>query len=271
MTALLDLDNLHAVLFLGLIGVAILGAVWIAFAIHRRNGTLRNELLHLEEKIRQRAVAAQHDSLTGLLNRRTLARHFKASAGFATRAGHSIVVCYIDLDGFKRVNTRHGIHIGDQVLVRLANRLRRSLRSGDVIARISGDQFVVLLDGVVDPDDCTRAVGKMLREASRSFCFEADRRRVTISASIGMSIFPTHGTELPALFACAWQALVEARRGGPGRFALYTRKTAAAALAARAASALDEASMLALPDAPYIDLHDASSTGGGTMSTERAA
>lgn len=109
MTALFDSQGVQGVLFLALIAAAAsliaVAAVGLALAAYRRHDALKEEVRQIAKKARTQAEAAQHDALTGLMNRRLLQRRFKAEAELADKSGGNIVVCYLDLDGFKSVMT----------------------------------------------------------------------------------------------------------------------------------------------------------------------
>jgi PAS domain S-box-containing protein len=126
------------------------GRVYGAFAFikdvsHQRELERRNA--ELQSKLKEMAF---HDSLTGLANRSLLEEHIDRAIARARRSGELLAVHYIDLDGFKPVNDQYGHAAGDEVLCEVARRFNRCVRDGDVVARVGGDEFVVLQSGVAD-------------------------------------------------------------------------------------------------------------------------
>ena len=225
MTALFDPEGFQGILLFALIAAAAsliaVAAVGLALAAYRRHDALKEEVRQIAKKARTQAEAAQHDALTGLMNRRLLQRRFKAEAELADQNGESIVVCYLDLDGFKSVNDQYGHDAGDELLIRLTRRLRRCLRSTDSIARVGGDEFVILLNGIRGPEDCTRAARKMIHAAGQPLHLRASNVRVQVGASIGLSLYPSHARELDALLRYADHALYRAKRNGKGHYVVH--------------------------------------------------
>jgi diguanylate cyclase (GGDEF)-like protein/PAS domain S-box-containing protein len=130
---------------------------------------------------------AYHDALTGLPNRSLLADRLRQDIARTLRRANVLAVCFLDLDGFKPINDRFGHQVGDQVLREVAARLARNLRNGDTVARVGGDEFVVLLSELACPEEAEHAVGRLLdnlAEPIRVSCGE-----VGISASVGIA-FP---------------------------------------------------------------------------------
>ena len=118
-----------------------------------------------DELTRQLAHSATHDVLTDLANRSLLESQLSGSLARALRDDHQVGLCFIDLDGFKVVNDTFGHHVGDELLVESAERLRQSIRGGDLAARIGGDEFVVMIDPVAGVEDAMAAAIR-IRDAS---------------------------------------------------------------------------------------------------------
>jgi diguanylate cyclase (GGDEF)-like protein/PAS domain S-box-containing protein len=163
----------------------------------------------LEEKLSYQVL---HDSLTGLPNRELFMDHLEKALARLERREEPIAVLFVDLDNFKDVNDSLGHEAGDQLLVALAERLKRCIRPEDTVARLAGDEFVVLLEGVADPDDATRA-GERITEAS-SAPFYLEGQEVFVSVSIGIATTTNASDEPKDLLRNADLALYEAKGKG---------------------------------------------------------
>ncbi|UVL15436.1 diguanylate cyclase [Pseudomonas atacamensis] len=153
---------------------------------------------------------AQYDQLTQLPNRELLRDRLRAALADA-RTGHGrIALLYVDLDRFKQVNDTHGHAVGDMLLQTVANRLKGCVRETDTVARIGGDEFVVLLHSVHtagDPDSVAGKIRQVLAQPMR-----LDGHDLRIESSIGVARFPEHGEEEQQLFRHADQAMYAAKR-----------------------------------------------------------
>ncbi|MGN6390481.1 MAG: diguanylate cyclase [Burkholderiaceae bacterium] len=207
-----------AALALPILLTAIGAAAW---CMARRQRDLKRRLAQLEQSVRSGYDRARHDPLTGLMNRSLLAARFRASVPDARRAPHGIVVCYLDLDGFKQINDEHGHAAGDEVLMRISRRIRRCVRATDAVARLGGDEFAILLHGVADPRECLRTVQRLIRAVGAPMRLRRTDAQVRVGASVGIAIFPAHADGLIELLACADRAMYQAKRSGKGRWALY--------------------------------------------------
>ena len=162
---------------------------------------------------------ANNDVLTGLPNRRLLEDRMVQALKEASRAHQMVAVLFLDLDFFKVVNDSHGHLIGDQLLKQTAKRLTALLRAEDTVARIGGDEFVVLLPQVEDEAQVKVTVEKILAELSVPFKI-ADTV-LQISASIGVALYPTHEENADNLIKCADRAVYSAKRKGRNCYAIY--------------------------------------------------
>ena len=127
----------------------------------------------------------------------------------------------MDLDGFKQVNDLHGHAAGDAFLQEVARRLRRSLRASDVVARIGGDEFFVVLEQMQDAPAVERVVSKLAAEVLRPYeLFGGAKARV--SASLGVSIFPDDAGDAATLMAHADKAMYAAKRAGKNAFCIFS-------------------------------------------------
>ena len=169
------------------------------------------------------------DPLTGLLNRQGLHRRFDELAEQARLSGAPISLLVCDVDHFKLINDSHGHAVGDAVLRALAYQLRKQLRSFELIYRIGGEEFLVLLPGTTLDD--ASALGERLCESTRQFHCE----HVSVTLSVGASTHSGVGADFESLFAAADEALYSAKVNGRDRVAcsgpsqLVTRPLAAPA------------------------------------------
>jgi diguanylate cyclase (GGDEF)-like protein/PAS domain S-box-containing protein len=163
-----------------------------------------------EERERARAYAEQveqlayTDPLTGLLNRRRLQEVLVPTLAAAEASGTGVAVLYLDLDGFKGVNDALGHQAGDELLREVAARLRRRLRRGDVVARVGGDEFLVVLPGL-DEDAALGEGERVARELAAALGEPVltSRGPVTVPASVGVSASPRQGRDFDALLHAA--------------------------------------------------------------------
>jgi diguanylate cyclase (GGDEF)-like protein len=166
---------------------------------------------------------AQHDSLTGLANRRLLLTRTSVSLRELARRPGVLALVFIDLDGFKVINDTHGHGVGDHVLVEVARRLRSIVRDHDTIARLGGDEFVILVDRPVQTDAVIALVGRVERVIAPPI--EFGDVAVQVSASVGHTLCTEHHERPEDLLSRADQAMyrVKRARGGPPVVALPDR------------------------------------------------
>jgi diguanylate cyclase (GGDEF)-like protein/PAS domain S-box-containing protein len=156
-----------------------------------------SDLKRLQDKLQH---VAGHDPLTGLANRSLFIEHLTHSLAEAARKGWMLVVAYIDLDDFKRINDTLGHQAGDQVLKRVAMDLKKTMRQEDIIARFGGDEFVGLFH-VSSHADAEALKKKILDQIGTEIV--CDTFQINIQLSIGMSVYPTDSTVVDTLFKIA--------------------------------------------------------------------
>jgi diguanylate cyclase (GGDEF)-like protein/PAS domain S-box-containing protein len=163
---------------------------------------------------------AHHDPLTDLPNRVLLGDRLTQALQLAVREHTRLAVMYMDLDGFKRVNDEHGHEAGDVVLQTLARRIQRSIRASDTLARIGGDEFVVLLQDVHDEQAALQLAEKFNAEVRRPIPLP-DGGEGHVSLSIGIAVYPQHGTSADELSERADQAMYQVKKGGKNAARVY--------------------------------------------------
>jgi diguanylate cyclase (GGDEF)-like protein/PAS domain S-box-containing protein len=170
-----------------------------------------------EERIR---YLAQHDALTGLPNRFTLAVHLEHALARAERSKDKIGVMFIDLDNFKTINDTLGHHIGDLLLCEVARRISSAVRKSDIVARIGGDEFVVVLEAAPRlPVDAGTVAQKILERVSEPI--RVDGNDLHTTPSIGIGIFPDDGADIETLMKNADVAMYHAKGAGRNNFQFY--------------------------------------------------
>ncbi len=174
-----------------------------------------NLQLAAKEHQRQLEKTAYYDALTGLPNRTQLAERMRQGIEQAQRTACWMAVCYLDLDAFKTVNETFGQEVGDQLLVKVGECLRARLCGGDTVARTGGDEFTLLLMGAKSIEELERFIHDLQANLSEPFCLDA--ATVTLSACIGITIYPQDNADPDTLLRHADQAMVLAKQSGRGR------------------------------------------------------
>lgn len=163
----------------------------------------------LEESL---LAQAMQDSLTGLPNRRLFQQRIGEAISTAERNGHRVGLLFLDLDDFKSVNDSLGHDAGDALLREMARRLRGSLREGDLLARMGGDEFAVVLSHVHEVEDAAHVAGKLLEVVMEPM--QVDAHRLTVGASIGVTVYPNDGKCADDLLRHADLAMYRAKSDG---------------------------------------------------------
>ena len=163
---------------------------------------------------------ASHDPLTGLSNRTMFNDRLHQALAQAARFERSLALLFIDLDGFQDVNDTHGHTVGDVLLAELANRLRASLREGDVIGRMGGDEFVVLIEEFTEAGQVAEVAKKLLDTVARPFTLQG--RDCQVTASLGISIYPDDGKDADTLIKNADMAMYLVKQQGKSSYRFYS-------------------------------------------------
>jgi len=158
---------------------------------------------------------AQHDALTELPNRLLFDEVAEHDLAFAARRGQTVALLAVDLDGFKSVNDTHGHAAGDAVLKTVAQRIQEVIRASDIVARIGGDEFIIMLTDV-NQESALETAERSIALLSMPY---ADCL-VSVSASVGVALYPECGDTLKTLTSAADQAMYPAKHSGKQRVLL---------------------------------------------------
>ena len=167
-------------------------------------------------------IAAKHDALTGLPNRSFFLDRLEQDLIRAKRDGHVGAVMFLDLDHFKSINDTLGHHIGDLLLKEVATRLSDSVRMSDTVARMSGDEFTIVLPMIKKIDDAGLVAETIINNIIKPYKLEDNQ--LTVTCSVGVSVFPHDGTNVEELLHAADQAMYTAKTSGRNTFKFYSRK-----------------------------------------------
>jgi diguanylate cyclase (GGDEF)-like protein/PAS domain S-box-containing protein len=162
---------------------------------------------------------AHFDPLTGVPNRSLLSDRMRQAVAQSQRSGDMMAVCYLDLDGFKPINDSFGHAAGDRVLVEIAKRLQDCLRGSDTVARMGGDEFVLLLQGIERSDECQTALTRILDAIAQPM--QVGDREFALSASLGAALYPKDDVDTDTLLRHADQAMYIAKQSGRNRFHFF--------------------------------------------------
>ncbi|MGZ6912104.1 MAG: putative bifunctional diguanylate cyclase/phosphodiesterase [Acidimicrobiia bacterium] len=166
-----------------------------------------------------RRFAATHDVLTGLLNRAEFEREVGVARRIAEMRGEGFAILLIDLDAFKHVNDELGHDVGDALLQEVARALEDNRRPVDTVARLAGDEFAVLIRTVAHPDEARLVAERMHAALRRPHSLEGFP--ISVTASVGVAVFPEHGTDLDALVRHADLAMYSAKRAAGDDVRVY--------------------------------------------------
>lgn len=209
-------------------------------AVEKAYAFNRNELLMLErtlelnseelneanQKLKEQNDAisemATRDALTGLANRLLCHERVEHALSYARRYDTQFSLLFIDLDRFKRINDTLGHHVGDALLIEVSNRLRKNVRDSDLVSRLGGDEFTVLLENIPDVERAQSIADKLLHCLSEPYFIEGRELRVT--ASIGAGLYPTDGDSVVDIFKNADTAMYHVKENGRNNVQVYNAR-----------------------------------------------
>jgi len=163
---------------------------------------------------------AHHDQLTGLPNRLYLAAHLPGAIEDAKRTGSMLAVLFLDLDRFKHINDSRGHETGDKLLKAVAQRIRATMRNEDVVVRMGGDEFIVVLKTLASTDQVNEAASRITEAMSAPVI--VDGRPLVTTASIGVSLYPRDGSDMGELLRHSDTAMYQAKDRGRNNFQLFS-------------------------------------------------
>jgi len=164
---------------------------------------------------------ATHDALTGLPNRTLLKDRLDVAFSHAKRSGNKVALLFIDLDDFKKVNDSLGHAHGDNLLRECAKRLKNILREEDTIARMGGDEFLIMMENVHSTEEVVHLSHRITQKMSESFSIGGDD--IVVTSSVGIALHPQDGKDPDTLIRNADMAMYRAKQSGKNSFQLFTR------------------------------------------------
>ena len=189
-------------------------------AFNDMSSKLQDEVLQREETEKQLRQLALYDALTQLPNRTLILDRLSNLIEKAKRTPTRVAVMFVDLDDFKKVNDTLGHEAGDELLVESAKRFTEVIRPVDSVGRLGGDEFILLLDAMPNATDADRVAEEILEIFKRPFSI--DGRELTLSASIGISIFPEDGENQTELLQKADSAMYHSKEKGRNTYSYFT-------------------------------------------------
>jgi diguanylate cyclase (GGDEF)-like protein/PAS domain S-box-containing protein len=186
-----------------------------------RDITVRRRVeAQLLEKQQHLDHLAHHDQLTGLPNRLFLAAHLPGAIEDARRSGNMLAVLFLDLDRFKHINDSRGHETGDKLLKAVALRIRRTTRADDIVVRMGGDEFIVVLKTVATAQEINETASRISDALAAPVLI--DGRPLVTTASIGVSLFPRDGATMGELLRQSDTAMYQAKDRGRNNFQLFS-------------------------------------------------
>lgn len=192
----------------------------LAMVLWRTRGLIKMEEAVMQGRADALQKVAHHDSLTGLPNRYLLLDRLGQAIASSNRNQKYFALCFIDLDGFKPVNDSYGHDAGDYVLKEVGKRLTTCVRENDTVARIGGDEFIVILVDVDAREDFHATLDRILEIIKKPIAL-SEGIEITISLSMGVTVFPDDSSIPDDLLNHADEAMYAAKKKGPGQYSFY--------------------------------------------------
>jgi len=209
----MDRDNLMSVVLLGTLFVLIAALIFSGAQktklLKKIVGRTNDKLLHF----------ATHDVLTGLPNRALLAERIQHAIHVSKRSGLSFAVLFMDLDGFKAINDSLGHAVGDGLLIAVGQRIRACIRGEDMVSRIGGDEFVVVMSNLASPEVVENLSENILSVLRQDF--RVDEATLRVTSSIGIAVYPNSGETVDVLMKNADAAMYEAKQNGRNTYRFF--------------------------------------------------
>jgi diguanylate cyclase (GGDEF)-like protein/PAS domain S-box-containing protein len=177
------------------------------------------DITHSKQQQEKLVQMAHYDVLTQLPNRTLLADRYIQATAHCKRNKTLLAFCFLDLDNFKPVNDRYGHDAGDQLLIEVAKRFLTAIREEDTVSRQGGDEFALLLGDIKSAAHCEQLLERILHSIAEPYII--DQQSVSISASIGVSLYPQDGTDLDTLMRHADQAMYLAKLNGRNQYSFF--------------------------------------------------
>ncbi len=196
-------------------------------SIRNANGEIENyigifsDITEHKKQQEQLHHMANYDPLTNLPNRHLYMTLAQQMLGFAKRKGSKAVIAFLDLDGFKLINDNYGHEMGDRILKKVAERLEEQLRQSDTVARMGGDEFVILLSDVIEQMDVQPLLERILKSLKEPFT--VNNISMTIGASIGVAFYPDDNEDIDMLIRYADMAMYRSKEMGRNRITYFNR------------------------------------------------
>lgn len=217
------LNGIHLQLLL-IVGLsALIMLVVLGFSLRNTYSKIKSKQAYIEDMNDSLLSAAFYDPLTKLPNRPLLRDRLQQALSLSARSHHFVAVCYIDLDGFKEINDQFGHDAGDLVLIEIAKRLNLAVRQHDTVARIGGDEFVLVINDLSNPLDSTAILDRLLIDLTQPI--DIGHHMVSIGASMGVSVSHQHGNNPSALITLADKAMYTAKNNGKNQWCFYAVST----------------------------------------------
>jgi len=203
----------HALMMLGIVAVGALASIFWILMLRQRVEQQTQVIRNSQEQLRH---SAQHDPLTDLPNRTLLHDRMEMELARAERSESILGLLMVDLDDFKQINDQLGHGVGDEVLREVATRLVRAVRKTDTVARIGGDEFILLLTNLNHPGEIEMIAAKIVSAISMPFL--TGGREIPLSGSVGACTYPDGGTDAERLLQCVDAAMYRAKAQGRSRY-----------------------------------------------------